>query len=98
MMENVFNTKNEIDDLMYDDILDYNFLQNYLELIDSEEFYVDDFMKEENLINHIIYMLKQYLRKRNFDPSSLLNSLRDQLLDEAECGINNSGKFIIKEL
>ena len=93
MIENVFNTQKEIDELTEEDIIDYNFLQNFLELIDTSEFQVDDFMKEENLINHIIYQLKQYLRKRNFDPSSLLDSLKDQLLDESSSKI---GKQISK--
>lgn len=89
MIENVFNTKNEIEELTYDDILDYNFLQNYLELIDNQDFFVDDFMAEENLINHIIYMIKQFLRKRSFDPSGLLDSLKEQLLQESK---NANGK------
>lgn len=82
MIESVFTTRDEVNSLTYDDITEYNFLQNFLSLIDSEEFFVDDFMTQENLINHITYMIKQYLRKRNFDPSKLLDGLKTQLLEE----------------
>ena len=82
MLEDVYKTQKEIQNLTEDDILNYNFLQNFLELIDSEEFFVDSITSQENLINHIIYMIKQYLRKRNFDPNMLINGLKNQLLQE----------------
>ena len=60
MIEDVYSTQKEIQQLTEDDILNFNFLQNLLELIDSEEFFVDSITSQENLISHIIYMIKQY--------------------------------------
>jgi hypothetical protein len=82
MFEGVFTSQKEINNLTYDDVLDFNFIQNFLHMVDSNEFIVDENMENENLINHICYMIKQYLRKRNFDPASLINGLKTQLLDE----------------
>lgn len=84
MIKSVFSCEREIHNLTYEDILDYNFLQNLLRLIDEDEFIIDDNMGNENLINHIAYMLKQYLRKRNFDPSVLVDGLKAQLLQDAK--------------
>ncbi|CAI2382802.1 unnamed protein product [Moneuplotes crassus] len=82
MIKSVFSSEREINNLKFEDIQDFNFLQNLLQLIDENEFIIDDNMSNENLINHITYMLKQYLRKRNFDPTLLVDGLRDQLLQE----------------
>jgi hypothetical protein len=82
MFEGLFTSRNKVNNLTYEDILDLNFLQNFLELIDKKEFFLDEDMTQENLINHIIYMMKQFLRKRNFDPSRLLDGLKNQLLHE----------------
>ena len=96
IIEEVFSTEKEINNLKYDDILDFNFLQNILALIDSSEFEIDSNQTNENLINHIIYMIKQYLRKRYFDPNMLLDGLKAQLLEEDQVdhskGSNNTQK------
>lgn len=81
----MLTTREEIDELTSNDILDYNFLQNFLTLIDNDEFILNtDMLTQENLINHIIYQLKMYLRKRNFNPTRLLDGLKKQLLDEVD--------------
>ena len=90
LIKSIFSSENEINNLRFEDILDFNFLQNFLQLIDKDEFFIDNNMKNENLINHITYMLKQYLRKRNFDPSHLVDGLKEQLLEE-----NNNEKLRI---
>ena len=61
MIEDVYSTQKEIQQLTEDDILNFNFLQNLLELIDSEEFFVDSITSQENLISHIIYNSKNKL-------------------------------------
>ena len=98
MIEGVFTTKQEVNNLKYEDILDLNFLQNFLEIIDPDEFFVDEYLSEDNLINHMAYMVKQYLRKRNFDPSKLIDGLKAQLLEEEQMKENHKSEKLRNSL
>ena len=76
---NLIFPQDDLHHLSEEDILSSKFLQGILCLMDPEEFYPDDRSSDMNEYVHILYQIKEFLNKRNFNVRNYSRSLKDRI-------------------